>query len=152
MRLSDATIEDRIKLKALADRFPRTIIGGVPEIGEDTSIGYWTEIFGYGRGDLKIGAHCDIGSFNAINVSDSHLRCIGKSDDNEYLPITLEDYVYVGSHCFIGGGCHIGHHTVIAAGTIMVKKDVPSYSLVIGGPVNLIVKPGYYGRIPNQNR
>ena len=146
------SIADVIKNKELSARFTGVIIGGCPDIGEDTGIGYMSEIWGHSEQPLMIGAHCDIGSFVAINTSDSHRHALGISENIDYKPITIEDYVYVGSHCFIGGGCSIGHHSVIAAGTVMVGKTIPPYSLVIGGPVNLIIKAGYYEqRLSNQD-
>jgi acetyltransferase-like isoleucine patch superfamily enzyme len=42
----------------------------------------------------------------------------------------------------IKGGAHIGHHSVVAAGTIVEAGVVPPYSLVIGNP--MVCKPGYY--------
>ena len=137
-------IADVIRNKEIADRFPGVIIGGCPKIGADTGIGYMSEVLGHWDQPLVIGANCDIGSFVAINTSDSHFRTLELSEKIDYKPIALEDHVYVGSHCFIGGGCHIGHHSVIAAGTIILGKTIPPYSLVIGGPVDLIVKEGYY--------
>jgi perosamine synthetase len=56
--------------------------------------------------------------------------------------IVLEDHVFVGSHCVIKGGAHIGHHSVVAAGTIVEGRPIPPYSLVVGNP--MVVKPGYY--------
>jgi acetyltransferase-like isoleucine patch superfamily enzyme len=40
------------------------------------------------------------------------------------------------------GGAHIGHHSVVAAGTIVGRGVIPPYSLVSGNPMR--VKPGYY--------
>jgi acetyltransferase-like isoleucine patch superfamily enzyme len=56
----------------------------------------------------------------------------------------LENNVFVGSHSFIGGKVRIGHHSVIAAGTILIADGliIPPYSLVIGNPYK--VKEGYY--------
>ena len=42
----------------------------------------------------------------------------------------------------IKGGAHIGHHSVVAAGTIVDGVTIPPYSLVTGNPMT--VKPGYY--------
>ena len=42
----------------------------------------------------------------------------------------------------IKGGAHIGHHSVVAAGTIVEAKKIPPYSLIIGNP--MVVKSGYY--------
>ena len=68
---------------------------------------------------------------------------IGISDKIDRGPITLDENVFVGSHSFIGGGTHIGHHSVVAAGTILIKGgEIPPYSLIKGNPA--VVYPGYY--------
>jgi len=120
---------------------PLVWINGEPEIGEGVFIGALSEINAKGA-RVCIGAHCDIASFVSINCADSHKRCIGLAEEIERNDITIEDHVFIGSHCFVKGGAHIGHHTVIAAGTIVEPGQIPPYSLVIGNPMR--VKPGYY--------
>jgi acetyltransferase-like isoleucine patch superfamily enzyme len=112
------------------------------EIAEDVYIGYLSEINARGS-KVIIKKGCDIASFVDINVADSHKMSIGISDKIERGPITLDENVFVGSHSFIGGGTHIGHHSVVAAGTILVKGgEIPPYSLIKGNPA--VVYPGYY--------
>jgi len=120
---------------------PLVWILGEPEIADDVSIGGFSEINAK-NAIVKIGKGCDIASFVAINCADSHKRCIGLSSDIERRDITLEEQVFVGSHVVIKGGAHIGHHTVVAAGTVVDAGYVPPYSLVCGNP--MIVKDGYY--------
>lgn len=112
------------------------------EIGENVYIGYLSEINAKGS-KVVIKEGCDIASFVSINVADSHKRCVGLSDHIERGPIILEENVFVGSHCFIGGNTHIGHHSVVAAGTILIKGgEIPPYSLIKGNPA--VVYPEYY--------
>jgi acetyltransferase-like isoleucine patch superfamily enzyme len=120
---------------------PLVWIGGTPEIGEGVFIGAFSEINASGA-KVNIGAHCDIASFVSINCADSHKRCIELVDHIERCDITIEDHVFIGSHCFVKGGAHIGHHSVIAAGTIVGAGVIPPYSLVVGNPME--VKAGYY--------
>ena len=54
----------------------------------------------------------------------------------------MQKNVFIGSHSVIKGGAKIGHHSVIAAGTIVDGIKIPPYSLVHGNPA--IVKDGYY--------
>ena len=56
--------------------------------------------------------------------------------------LEFENNVFVGSHCVIKGGAHIGHHSVIAAGTIVEGVKINPYSLVIGNPMQ--IKDGFY--------
>ena len=120
---------------------PLVWVIGEPEFGEDVFIGAFSLVNGKGA-RVRIGDRCDIASFVSINVADSHRRCLGLQAEIERKDITLEERVFVGSHCVIKGGAHIGHHSVIAAGTVVDGVTIPPYSLVAGNPMT--VKPGYY--------
>ena len=118
---------------------PLVWISGSPEIGAGCYIGLFSEVNAKGA-QVVIGESCDIGSFVAINVADSHRRCIGLADGNVYRDIHIGDHVFIGTHCAILGGAVIGHHSVIAAGSIVRAVTIPPFSLVVGDSV----KPEYY--------
>lgn len=120
---------------------PFVWINGDPEIGENTYIGGMTEIYAKGA-RVSIGSNCDIASFVSINCSDSHKKTIGISEEVDRADITLGNNVYVGTMSFIGGGTHIGHHSVIGAATSVPKGVYPPYTLIVGNPAT--VKPRYY--------
>jgi len=120
---------------------PLVWINGSPEVGPGTYIGGFSEINAKGA-RVVIGRDCDIASFVAINVADSHLRTIGLADELDHRDIVIGDHVFVGSHCAILGGAVIGHHSVIGAGTVVRAGEIPPYSLAVGNPMQL--KPGYY--------
>lgn len=120
---------------------PLVWINGKPVIGDGVYIGGLTEVNAKGA-RVEIGSGCDIASFVSINVADSHKKTIGLISDIERRDIILEEHVFVGSHCVIKGGAHIGHHSVVAAGTIVEPGLIPPYSLVVGNPMK--VKKGYY--------
>lgn len=122
---------------------PLVFIQGKPKIGKNVYIGLFSEINAKGA-NVLIGNNCDIASFVSINVADSHKKCIGMVEDVERKNITIEDNVFIGSHCFIKGGVYIGHHSVVAAGTIVEPIKISPYSLVFGNPMK--VKKGYYKR------
>ena len=125
-----------------SNRFhPLVWILGEPEIGENVYIGGMSEINAKG-GKVSIGANCDIASFVSINCVDSHLKCIGLANDVIRKEITIGENVFIGSHSVIKGGANIGHHSVIAAGTIVDACIVPPYSLIVGNPMT--IKPSYY--------
>lgn len=118
------------------------------EFGKNVYIGFLSEVHAKGS-KIIIKDNCDIAGFVSINVADSHKRCIGLSDDIERGPITLEENVFVGSHCFIGKNTHIGHHSVVAAGTIIIDGgEIPPYSLIKGNPAK--VYPGIYKKNINK--
>ena len=120
---------------------PLVWIVGEPLIGEGVYIGGMSEVNAKGA-KLIIGDYCDIASFVTINCADSHRKCIGLIDEVERRDILIENHVFIGSQSVIKGGARIGHHSVIAAGTIVGSILVPPYSLVVGNPAE--VKPGYY--------
>jgi perosamine synthetase len=125
---------------------PLVWINGSPDIGKNVYIGGLSEINANGA-HVFIGDNCDIASFVSINCADSHRKSIGISAEVDRRDITLEESVFVGSHVVIKGGAHIGHHSVVAAGTIVEGRRIPPYSLVIGNP--MVVKEAYY--LPTQN-
>ncbi len=126
----------------IPNRFhPFVWINGEPKIGKNVYIGGFSEVNAKGS-TVEIGDNCDISSFVAINVADSHEKCIGLSDENKCRPIIIENNVFVGSHTIIGGNTKIGHHSVIGAQTKLMNKNILPYSLVFGDPC--IIKPGYY--------
>lgn len=120
---------------------PLVWINGEPEIGENVFIGGMSEVNANGA-RVVIKDNCDIASFVAINCADSHRRCIGLRDEIDRKDIIIEENVFIGSHSVVKGGAHIGHHCVVAAGTIVEAVTIPPYSLVIGNPMQ--IKEGYY--------
>ncbi len=120
---------------------PMVWINGDPEIGENVYIGGFSEVNAKGA-KVRIGNNCDIASFVSINCADSHLKCIGVSENILRKDIIIEENVFIGSHSVIKGGAYLGHHSVVAAGTIVGEISVPPYSLVVGNPA--VIKPEYY--------
>ncbi|RQV96582.1 acyltransferase, partial [bacterium] len=120
---------------------PLVWIRGEPEIGENVYIGFFTLVNAKDC-TIRIGDNCDIAPFVSINCADSHERCIGLTDEIIRKPIILEHNVFVGTHVVVKPGAHIGHHSVIAAATVVNPVRIPPYSLVIGNPMT--VKAGYY--------
>lgn len=120
---------------------PLVWITGNPQIGKNVYIGGMSEV-NANDAIVIIGDNCDIASFVSINCADSHKKCINISKEVERKDITIENNVFIGSHCVIKGGSHIGHHSVIASGTIVDSVKIPPYSLVIGNPMQ--IKSEYY--------
>jgi acetyltransferase-like isoleucine patch superfamily enzyme len=120
---------------------PLVWINGNPKIGKNVNISGFSEI---NAKHIKviIGDNCDIASFVAINAADSHLKCLGLSNEIVRKDISIGKNVFIGSHSVIKGGASIGNFCVIAAGTIVDGVDIPDYSLVAGNP--MIIKKGYY--------
>jgi len=120
---------------------PLVFVNGNPKIGKNVYIGLFSEINAKGA-EVVIGDGCDIASFVSINVADSHKKCIGLKKEDERKPIVIGKNTFIGSHSFIKGGAHIGHHSVVATATIVEGVKIPPYSLIYGNPMK--VKEGYY--------
>ena len=52
-------------------------------------------------------------------------------------PVVIEDGVWIGAHCIILPGVRIGHGSVIAAGSVVVK-NIPAGCLAAGNPAKVI--------------
>lgn len=114
-------------------------ITGQPAIGEDCWIGAFTLIDG--QGGLRIGRGCDISCGAQILTHSTVRRCLSERAYNQVdrSPTVLEDYVFVGTNAVVLMGCHIGHHSVIAAGAVVLEGTrIPPYSLVAGVPARVV--------------
>jgi acetyltransferase-like isoleucine patch superfamily enzyme len=118
---------------------PHAWIINNPEIGEDTWIGAFTVIDG--KGGLKIGRGCNISCGVHIITHSTVKRCVTerKYSSIEKSQTVIEDHVFIGEHATVLMGAHIGHHSIVAAGTV-VKEGmiIPSYSLVAGVPGRIV--------------
>ena len=56
-------------------------------------------------------------------------------------PVIIENDVHIGMFCLIMPGTVIGHHSVIAAHSVVARK-IPPYSLVAGNPAQVIMTFG----------
>ena len=118
---------------------PHCWITGKPEIGEGTWIGAFTLIDGLGG--LTIGRKCDISSGVQILSHSTVRRCLTEHRWNQidYRATVIEDHVFVGTNAVILMGCYIGHHSVIAAGAVVLEGTrIPPYSLAAGVPARIV--------------
>ncbi|RME76557.1 MAG: acyltransferase [Chloroflexi bacterium] len=105
-------------------------------IGEGTEIGDRT-IINVAR-SVTIGARCSISWDCDISDTDFHQVILkGGETPPVTAAVVIEDDVWIGSHCIILKGVTIGHHSVVAAGSV-VHRSVPPYSLVAGNPARRI--------------
>lgn len=138
----DITSMREAVLQIPANQFhPLVHIGGEPSIGADVYIGLFSEVNARGA-SVHIGNSSDIASFVSINVADSHLKCVGLSNEIQRRDIWIGERVFIGTHCAILGGTSIGDGSVIGAGVILHDVQIPPGSLVVGNPY--VIKAGYY--------
>jgi len=118
---------------------PHAWIINNPEIGEGTWIGAFTVIDGIGG--LKIGKYCDISCGTHIITHSTAKRCVTERQYSEIdkAETVIEDHVFIGERSTILKGVHIGHHSVIAAGSVIKENTlIPPYSLVAGVPGRIV--------------
>ena len=87
------------------------------------------------RGRLKIGNNVSI-SYNVSLLTGSH-DCQKTNFPGRFLPIIIEDYVWIGANATILNNVRIGKGAVICAGAV-VTKDVPPFAIVAGVPARII--------------
>ncbi len=122
--------ECRIAVIGREDVTAEFFIGEGTEIGDRTTINVSQKI--------HIGARCSISWDCDISDTDFHQIFLadGRVPPNS-APVVIEDDVWVGSHCLIGKGVTIGHHSVVGAGSVL-RRSVPPYSLVAGNPARRV--------------
>lgn len=102
-------------------------------IGENTTIGWFTLLDA--RGGIKIGNKVTIASYVKL-ITGTHNTKSPKFEA-DFLPIIIDDYVWICTGATICAGVHIGKGAVVAAGAV-VTNDVAPYSIVGGIPAKMI--------------
>jgi carbonic anhydrase/acetyltransferase-like protein (isoleucine patch superfamily) len=114
------------------------VIGDV-EIGAESSV--WMNVVI--RGDvnrIRIGCRSNIQDLTMVHVMrDTHPTTIGDDVTVGHSAVihgsTIEDRVLVGMTAVLLNGVHVGHDSVIAAGTLLTEGTrIPPRSLVMGRP------------------
>lgn len=134
--------EERAKKLGFGDRtriYPMAIVYGSPKVGKNVFISPYAVIDG--TGPLTIGDNCQIGSYSMIWTHDTVEWCLLRDDVAKgklrVKGVTIENNVWIATGVIVTPGVHIGHHSIIAAGSI-VTKDVPPYSVVAGVPAKVV--------------
>lgn len=89
------------------------------------------------RGGLSIGNNVSI-SYNVSLITGSH-DCYKSNFPGKYLPIRIEDYVWIGANATILNNVTIGEGAVVSAGSV-VTKNVEPYTIVGGVPAKKIAE------------
>ncbi len=106
-------------------------------MGNNTKINYGVYI--QGRYNVEIGENVVLSARCMIFDSGLDVKQMLLTDRLPHIKsyVKIEDNVWVGAGAIILPGVTIGHHSVIAAGSI-ITKDVPPYSLYGGNPGRII--------------
>ncbi len=90
---------------------------------------------------IEIGNHVMVGANSIIVDSNFHSMEISskgkREDDNDPLPVIIEDDVFIGMSAIILKGTTIGKGSVVGAGSV-VKGVFPPYSVIAGNPAKVI--------------
>lgn len=120
----------KISVQGRGEAEAQLFIGEGTEIGDRTIINVSQKV--------HIGARCSISWDCDISDTDfHHIFLRNGHEPPNAAPVIIEDDVWVGSHCLIGKGVTIGHHSVIGAGSVL-RRSVPPYSLVAGNPARRV--------------
>jgi acetyltransferase-like isoleucine patch superfamily enzyme len=84
---------------------------------------------------IRIGHHAKVGDMTYIYDTDFHE--VSPDAPINHAPVSIGNNVWIGAKSMILAGSIIGHHSVIAAGS-MVNGEIPAKSLVAGSPARLI--------------
>ena len=77
---------------------------------------------------VTVGRHCVVGERAALLT---HCPIRGA------LPVTLDDYVWIGYGALVLPGVHVGECSVIGAGAV-VTRNVPPGAIVAGNPARIL--------------
>ena len=102
-------------------------------IGKNTHINQGCLIDG--RGGIYIGDNVSI-SHNVTIMTGSH-DSNSKYFANKHLPISIKDYVWIGTNATILQNVTLEEGCVVAAGAV-VTKNFPPYSIIAGVPAKII--------------
>lgn len=90
--------------------------------------------------NVTIGNHVLFGPNVVIMDCDGHVidrREPDLQENQKRAPVVIEDHAWIGYGAIIMKGVRIGHHAVVAAGSV-VTKSVPPHGIVGGNPAKLI--------------
>ncbi len=103
--------------------------------GENKLLGYFKDLMNTTSRPLKIGNNVSIAGEVRIYTMQHEI------DDPDFkeveAPVTIDDYVVIGTRVTILPGVHIGVGAVVGSGAV-VTKDVAPYTLVAGVPAQFI--------------
>jgi len=120
-------------------------VKGTVLLGTGLSLNRNVMIASSGGIPIVIGDYCLIGPNVVIRNANHGFRDIEKPmrfQPNEILPIIIEDDVWIAANCVILAGARIGKGSIVAAGAVVTKGEIPPYSIVGGVPAKVIGSRG----------
>lgn len=135
-------IEDHFFIDDTAWIAPSALLLGRVSVGAYSSIWFHSLL----RGDcdeIIIGAHCNLQDGSVIHNMQGHPVVLGDRVSFGHGVLVhgceIESDVLVGIRATILNGAKIGHHSLIAAGSLVPENaEIPPYSLVMGTPGKVV--------------
>jgi acetyltransferase-like isoleucine patch superfamily enzyme len=121
---------------ARASIYHNAYVFGDVRVGADTWIGPFVMLDGSG-GRIEIGEWCSISPGVHVYTHDTIKRSLtGGNADADRAPVQIGDRSYVGSQVVVLPGARIGHHCVVAAGSL-VNCEILPHSIAAGVPARI---------------
>ena len=104
-------------------------------IGADCWIGIGTKFYTSVGGDVIIGDRCDIAPEVAF-MCGSHMigNALRRAGDGRAGTIRVGEGCWLGIRATLLGGADVGRSSVVGANSLLLKKDYPPSSLIVGVP------------------
>jgi acetyltransferase-like isoleucine patch superfamily enzyme len=113
---------------------------GYIHLGNGVEIGPYCVL--WGGGGIDIGNNVHLGAH--VHVTSQQGRPVSPELSNPDLPLSvdcapvrIEDHVLIYSGAIVIPGVTIGHHSTIAAGSVVID-DIPPYSMAAGAPARVV--------------
>lgn len=118
--------------------YDSSYVYGDVKVGKNTWIGPFTLLDGSGR--LEIGDYCSISAGVQIYTHETVKWALtGGRAGNEYKPVYIGNFCFIGSLSIIRMGVKIGDHCLIGANSY-VNKSIPENSIAFGSPAEIAGK------------
>lgn len=133
-------IGDSVQIRSDCDLFARK--DGIFSIGQRSDIGERNRICG----NVVIGDSVLLGPGSYISSETHCYEDISRPiidqggcdvQKNGHHELMIGDGSWIGAHCAILGDVHIGEHCVIGANSV-VTRDIPSFSVAVGSPAQVV--------------
>jgi acetyltransferase-like isoleucine patch superfamily enzyme len=113
---------------------------GYIRIGDGVEIGPYSVL--WGGGGIDIGSNVHMGAH--VHITSQQGRKVPSSQSDPSVPLTIdcapvriEDHVLLYSGVIVVPGVTIGHHAIVAAGSV-VTSDIPPYATAAGAPARVV--------------
>ena len=109
---------------------------GAIQIGNDSRVGLRNTIIG----PVTIGNQVILAQnvvLSGLNHNYENINLPIRKQGVKVASIVIEDECWIGANSTITAGVHIGKHSIVAGGSVVVK-NIPDYCIVAGNPARIL--------------